>query len=63
LSYEKKRHDQVNKTSGKKERKNVNAALRKEKRELAKLHSKAEKASKKAKQGEETRSDHGSDDE
>jgi hypothetical protein len=51
LSYEKRHRDQLNKSSGKKEKKKIKAAVRKEKRKLAKLQAKAEKESKKAKQG------------
>jgi hypothetical protein len=51
LSYEKRRRDQLNKSSGKKEKKKIKAAVRKEKRKLAKLQAKTENESKKAKQG------------
>jgi hypothetical protein len=57
LSYEKKRRDQANKSTAKSEKRRIKAAFRKEKRKLAKLQTKTEKGSKRAKQGGDVRND------
>jgi hypothetical protein len=46
LSYEKRRRHQLNRNSGRKEKKNIKAAVQKEKRKLAKLQAKTDKVSK-----------------
>jgi septum formation inhibitor MinC len=60
LSYEKRRRDQLNKRSGKMEKNKIKAAVRKEKRKLAK-QAKTDMASKKVRQGGDDRNDYGTD--
>jgi hypothetical protein len=63
LSYKKRRRDQLYKNSGKKDKKKIKAARRKEKRKPTKLQAKTDKETKKAKQGSDDKNDSETDEE